>query len=316
MRISAIIPAYNAGKYLRRAVESLIQTGHPELEIIIVDDGSKDSTLEIAQIIQSQYSGMVTVFQHPGGANRGVSASRNLGIKKSTGELICFLDADDYVLPHRFKTAVPILLNNDTIDGVYELTGMVFDTVDDKEKWLDDRALFGIREALQGDRLLQMLLSGIPWHPNSFLCRRSLFDRSGLFDETMRFAEDCNLWLRMASIGTIVAGNLFDPVSVYYRHDGNTYQYSLDRRVDLAKAMVDAYRWARRSNVPDNIRQTFSSGIQKYVINAIVVSRENHRQDVCWSMVRKLIRTGYLALLFDHKMLRQLVWLCRESFGL
>jgi len=124
MSVSAIVPAYNAERFLVRAVESLIQTAYPNLEIIIIDDGSTDTTFSIARELQIKYPAIVQVLRHSDYGNHGVSASRNLGILNSSGELICFLDADDYVYSRRFETSVPMLEKDQSIDGVYELTEM------------------------------------------------------------------------------------------------------------------------------------------------------------------------------------------------
>ena len=93
--ISVIIPVYSAEKYLRQAVESVVAERHRGVkEIILVEDGSPDNSLKVAQELQNEFLEIIHLYQHPDGQNRGAGASRNLGIKKSAGDLICFLDAD------------------------------------------------------------------------------------------------------------------------------------------------------------------------------------------------------------------------------
>ena len=101
-KVSIIIPLYNREKFITRAVESCIylpQTG----EIIIVDDGSTDKSLNIALELARKYPN-VKVIQHPDKKNHGRSAARNLGIKTAKFEYISFLDSDDWYLPNRFES--------------------------------------------------------------------------------------------------------------------------------------------------------------------------------------------------------------------
>lgn len=304
MRISAIVPAFNSAKYLAQAVESLICAHCSDLEVIVVDDGSTDATLEVAYGLHEQYPHTVVVHHHPDRANRGVAASRNLGMRRSSGELICFLDADDYVFPHRFDTAVPILEHDGSVDAVHELAQMVFEDDIARDRWGPGR-LFGFRDAIEPDGLLQRLLRGEGWATSAILCRRSLLHRTGLFPERVRFSEDCHLWLRMAAIGRLVPGNLHEPVSAYRRHAANTFQFAMERRLDMVWAMADAYRWAVRRNLASETMAKFYTGVRNYVVNGVVVARESHRPDLAKRIVRTAISTGCGRLMADARVLRQ-----------
>ena len=92
--ISVIVPIYNAEKYLAKCLESLIYQSHTALQIILVNDGSTDQSLTIAEQY-AQQDARIQVYSHP--TNQGQSAARNLGLMHATGEFISFVDADDYV---------------------------------------------------------------------------------------------------------------------------------------------------------------------------------------------------------------------------
>ena len=92
--ISVIVPIYNAEKYLAKCIESLIQQSHTALQIILVNDGSTDQSLTIAEQY-AQQDARIQLYSHP--TNQGQSAARNLGLQHATGEFISFVDADDYV---------------------------------------------------------------------------------------------------------------------------------------------------------------------------------------------------------------------------
>src|SRR5437868_7134370 len=91
-KVSVIIPTYNRGKLITRAVNSVLNQTFNDFEIIIVDDGSKDETKNILMPYQNQKKNRIKYFYQE---NRGISAARNRGIKESTGEYIAFLDSDD-----------------------------------------------------------------------------------------------------------------------------------------------------------------------------------------------------------------------------
>lgn len=104
--VSIIIPAYNSGKYLDETIKSAIAQTWPNKEIIIVDDGSADKSLEIAKKYQNDH---VKVF---GQANKGASAARNRGIKEAKGDYIQFLDADDLLAPDKIEKQLNAIGND------------------------------------------------------------------------------------------------------------------------------------------------------------------------------------------------------------
>src|SRR5687768_16144872 len=93
--VSVIIPVRNRPDFLAGAVDSLIATRYPALEIVIVDDGSSDDTLVRARQMEERFPRLIRVFQHDDCGNHGPGASRNLGVRLSTGGYVSFLDSDD-----------------------------------------------------------------------------------------------------------------------------------------------------------------------------------------------------------------------------
>ena len=314
MKISVIVPAFNAEPFLERAVTSLLATGHADLEVLIVEDGSTDGTLQTAQRLLQEHPEQVRLLRHPGGANRGVSATRNLGIAQAGGDAVCFLDADDYVLPHRFDRAVQILQSRSEVDGVYDSTAI---SVQDQAAGAGlggsvDGAIFGLSIACEGEHLLRQLLRGYPWGSDAFLCRRSLFDRTGVFDETLRIAEDCHLWFRAAALGRIVPGELTRPVAVYVRHAANTFHYRIERKVDMIRAMARAWPSVRAGTAPSTA-SVYREGMTDYLVNTLIVCREAACPDVAWAAIRACVASPTTRVLCDTRVLRQIAWLTRET---
>ncbi len=309
MRVSVIIPAYNAERTLVEAVESLIQTGYSDLEIIIVDDGSKDSTLDVAHQLHSTYPGVVKVFHHKDHVNMGIACTRNLGIKQATGQLMCFLDSDDYVLANRFSYSVPLLMQNSQIDGVYEYEKMFYEGDQAQNDWWDSAEGFGMTTILNQEGQIQSLINGCPWSTNAILFRRSLLDRTGLFDERLTTAEDVNLWLKMACAGEIVAGDMSKAVCVYRRHENNTYQANISSRVDLIKAFLYVYQWDGIKHLSYQLQDLIFIGIREYIINLMIVARSGEQRQVAWQIVHTILKAKAFKFFLSRRMVGQILYL-------
>ncbi len=193
MSISTIIPMYNSSDTIVSAIESVLnQTYSEPLEIIVVNDGSTDGCEEIVQkIIDNNKTNRIIKLINK--ENGGVSTARNCGIKEATGEWIALLDSDDVWLPEKLEKQIEVIEKNPQIkflgtnvnDEVYPFFG--------KAK-LD---LFTLNA-------MQIILK---WYPSTptILAKKSLFIKAGLFDESRRQGEDCDLWLRCL---------LFEPVYI------------------------------------------------------------------------------------------------------
>jgi glycosyltransferase involved in cell wall biosynthesis len=109
VRVSIVTPFLNPGRFLREAVESVLAQTYPSWELLLVDDGSTDGSTAIAQAFAAAAPDRIRYLAHDGRANRGASASRNVGTRHARGDLIAFLDADDVYLPAKLEAQVPLL---------------------------------------------------------------------------------------------------------------------------------------------------------------------------------------------------------------
>lgn len=107
--VSAIIIFLNGEKFIAEAIDSVVNQTFEDWELILVNDGSTDGAPAIAQSYVDKYPGKVRLIEHPNGENRGMSASRNAGIRAARGKYVAFLDADDYWLPRRLEAHVGLL---------------------------------------------------------------------------------------------------------------------------------------------------------------------------------------------------------------
>ena len=233
-RISAIVPVHDRSESLAEAVESLVATGYPDLEVVVVDDGAGDETAVRARALETRFPGVVRAVRHPDGRNHGPGPSRNLGVRESTGEYLCFLDSDDVVLPGRFARAPSALDADRSLDAVCErfLRGGHA-----SEPSVPSRDRSGLRAALLGP--------GPLWHTSSILVRKRAFLDVGGFSESLRTSEDWVLWLKLALAARVADGGP-EPVSIYRRHGENTEPILENSLL----AFLEVIRWSRSRDLP------------------------------------------------------------------
>ncbi len=181
--VSVIIPTYNRRALVREAIESVLaQRGAGEIELIVVDDGSTDSTKDTLTPLHNA----LRYLEQP---NRGVSAARNAGVRVARGEWLAFLDSDDLWLPDKLATQVGCVRERPEIRVCQ--TG---------EIWIRN----GVRvnpcrhhRKPDGDVFLPSLERCLV-SPSAVMLRRDLFEAAGGFDESLPACEDYDLWLRLA----------------------------------------------------------------------------------------------------------------------
>lgn len=197
-KVTAIVPAYNADRYISGAIESVLGQTYKNIDLIVIDDGSTDRTGEVVQ----RYGSRVRYIRQDNG---GPSKARNTGIRAADSELIAFLDADDIWLPEKIQAQVDLLEDNPDL-------GLVFcdaEFMDEKGRsygsvWKQRgcyEAMVAESRRLAHPFAAVMMMDCIL--PSAVLVRRACLDRAGLFDESLRYTEhggveDKELMLRIA----------------------------------------------------------------------------------------------------------------------
>ncbi|MGP0019161.1 MAG: glycosyltransferase family 2 protein [Candidatus Sulfotelmatobacter sp.] len=189
-QVSVVIPAYNAAAYVAGTLDSVFAQTFADFEVVLVNDGSPD-TDRLEQELQP-YLSLIRYFRQ---ANRGPSAARNLGIREAKGSYVAFLDADDLWLPQHLSRQVERLENNKKLGLVYS------DALHLRGDTLIGTAFERVPQS--GEVNLESLLSEqCTINTSSVVVLRSALLQAGLFDESMSYCEDFDLWLRLAAIGT------------------------------------------------------------------------------------------------------------------
>jgi glycosyltransferase involved in cell wall biosynthesis len=197
--VDVIIPAYNAGRFLRPAIESALNQEHVAARIIVVDDGSTDDTADIAR---SYGSGVILISQ----ANRGLPGARNSGIAISTAPYIALLDADDIWRPGKLARQVAVLQalpqvglvftdmtifreNGEIVEDGFLLATPNYASL--------DRQPIGDGVYLLPESLGKAVMRGNFISPSTVVLRREAIQEVGGFDEAFRVCEDAECWLRV-----------------------------------------------------------------------------------------------------------------------
>jgi glycosyltransferase involved in cell wall biosynthesis len=184
-RVSVICPIYNAGPYLAEALDSVLSQDFRSFEVILVDDGSSDDSAHIAAAFGAKNADRIRIIQHDGGAHRGTSATRNLGLSAARGDLIAFIDADDRWCQYKLREQVALM------DGMLDVDGL-FGAVNYWSNWNGGRDLVYQTGHLRDARIAppHALLR---WYPigkaaapsmSDLMIRRSVVDRLGGFDDS------------------------------------------------------------------------------------------------------------------------------------
>lgn len=255
MQVSVIIPAFNVARYLEDSVQSALD--QPETaEVIIIDDGSKDDSLQIAKKLEAKHPDKIRVLTHPNGENLGSAATRNVGIKAAKYEFIAFIDADDYYMPNRFARTKKIFAENLDIDGVYEAIENFFEA--NAKSYTSnfplDRVptLHMVNRVVPPEDLLELLLTdemGIILLQG--LCvKKSAFEKAGMFNPEFRVSQDMLMIKKIATAAHMMPGDLKQPVSRRRIHDSNI-SFSTFKDVTPTKYLEGEvlFLWAMTKNI-------------------------------------------------------------------
>jgi glycosyltransferase involved in cell wall biosynthesis len=193
-KVTIWIPSYNHARFLPAAIDSALSQTYKNIEIVVVDDGSTDESLSIAQAYASRHPDIVRVFTHPGQSNRGISATFNLCFEKSTGTYLGGLASDDLLHPHRIAEQVAFLERRPELDWVY---GYAFYIDEDGRKQAQRRLFFGMDITHSANPVERLILRNAICG-TTVLIRRDAATQIEPFDETLVYS-DWDFWVRLAA---------------------------------------------------------------------------------------------------------------------
>ncbi len=217
-KVSVVIPCYNREAYIAQTVDSVLGQTWENIELVVVDDGSTDGSRDVL----SGYGDRIRVMAHPGGENRGQSASINMGLKHTDGEYVAILDSDDYWMPEKIEKQARYLMTHPDVGLVYA-NGWIVDARGERQfrRYKPNRH----RELNEPGRVLMDCYFALP---SNALFRRSILSESGLFDESLRTAQDHDMAIRVAEHARLAY--LPEELWCYRRHDDSVSHRSTLQR--------------------------------------------------------------------------------------
>lgn len=259
MKLSVIIPCYNAERFLRTCIESMKPQVNDDIEIICVNDGSKDGTLQLLNQLHEEIPQVVVVDQPNGGS----AAARNNGFSKSTGKYIWYVDADDIVAPDAFDTIISTLESNNCDSIIFGL------------KWIDEEGNvvtpyhkeYSTEEVVSGTQAY--LCENIPSFPWNRAFRRDFLEAHDLLFHTIRPDDE--------------------------EFDFRTYAYS-QRTKFLNKCLYD-YRIVKMSDSRNpNAFLKYLDGYLTILDNHLELLKVHHNKEFCAKLTFNCVKNMYLKL--------------------
>jgi len=214
--VSVIIPTYNRSGMLEQALRSVYAQTFKDFELIVVDDGSTDNTAKVME----KYARQIKYLPKKNG---GVASARNLGLKAATGDLVAWLDDDDYFLPDKLEKQVKYMALHPEVGLVY--TGMLM---------IDTTGIHQTRTYIipphykSCSEIRNVLARNCFFGNSTVMMRKECFDRAGFFDENLKHTVDYDMWLRVAAYFRF---GCVPEVLAVYRWHGRQISMHRDNRI-------------------------------------------------------------------------------------
>ena len=247
VRVSVIVPIFNAGSYLEECIASVLGQSFTDWELLLVDDASTDGSEAVARAHAQRHPDRIRYLEHPGRANRGVSASRNLGLTHARGEYVAFLDADDVWLPTKLEEQTEYLQTHDRVLMVYGRAWYWYAwTGRPEDAASDDELGMGLGDGLlQPPALVTALVEGRARAPlvSDALLRADAIHDVGGFPEEMSIYEDRVFFVRVALAGPVYVA---EKCWVKYRQHPASSSHTIDPMKGRTRARGVYLRWLAR----------------------------------------------------------------------
>lgn len=241
--VSVIMPVFNGEAYLAEAIESILEQTFADFELLVVDDGSRDRSVEIIRAY-SKRDDRIRAYQHA--RNLGMAAARNRGLAAASGKYITGMDCDDVSLPERLRKQVNFLDANPEIGAI----GTCAYIVDEDLKRPADYIV-----PTEHASIVMSFFVGRPFTCATVMMRRKAYELVGLFNDALFYVDDIEIMWR--AVAKVKCANLPDRLLLWRRHAGATGYTLGDRRAAMAgqvRANMLKDLW---NEAPDKTMQRF-----------------------------------------------------------
>jgi glycosyltransferase involved in cell wall biosynthesis len=273
--ISVILPVYNGEKYLKESIESILNQTYTNFEFIIINDGSKDSSLEIIREYEKEDERIVVVSRE----NKGLIATLNEGIEKAKGKYIARMDQDDISLPERFERQIKVIKNNNIM-----VCGTYTKIIDEDGKYIKDGIV-----PTQHDEIVKKLLecTNPLFHPTVMFKK---FDNI-FYNELAHNCEDYELWLKYTEIGKIE----------------NLPEYLLKYRIEL-NSITNSGRYLSFYNISNLFCEYVKMKLSnKMITKEKLIFQPKYSMTILQNLTSRLYSKGVI-LGYENKKLKSIIY--------
>ncbi len=251
MKISIIIPVYNAEKYIESCINSAIDQTYDDIEILVINDGSTDST----ELILKKFENNIKIINKENG---GTASALNMGIKHMTGEWFKWLSADDILK----KDAIEKLVFQIQKLGKQVKNYILYSNYDLIDK---DGKVIGIFDEPNYNSLLKfdrnvILLDHYYGNGTTSIMHKSIFDKCGMFDETLGYKDDYDFWLRCCIIFDYELYHVNESLAQYRIHDSQLTK----KRYDDALEKIDYIKTRIINQLPKDLKINYLDALENY----------------------------------------------------
>jgi glycosyltransferase involved in cell wall biosynthesis len=240
VQFSVVVPVYNGARFLGQALDSARRQTLSAWECIIVDDGSRDGSYEMALGWARCQSNSVKVLMHPDRCTRGVAESRNLGVRESAAPWIAFLDQDDLWSPTKLERQATYIREHPEVPAVGCVPQVLFDGVERLQLIDDWAAMVQSLDAKSAENLrLRDFVAVCPFCLSGVVARRSVLLAAGGFDPGLERTSDWLMWARLSVQAPL--GMVRERLVVYRVHGRNEVLSVVSEPMGAARAMLEMH---------------------------------------------------------------------------
>jgi len=238
--VSVIVPCYNHEAYVAECIQSVLNQSYPNIELIVLDDGSKDNSVEVIQKLRSSHP-----FIFEAQKNKGLSATLNKAITTyATGKYIAIIASDDFWDIHKIKTQVNFMEKHPEMAMCCSNTAIVNQTSEIIGEF--DAKSFRVPYNFSNIALGKSFVAAV-----TVLTKKEIYDSVGLFDETL-LIEDLDMWLRIADVYPI---GFINEVTAFYRQHGSNTSSRLVAMTEARFRILD--KWKHKGAVYRKMKRNF-----------------------------------------------------------
>ena len=274
--VSVVIPTHNRADLLPRAIDSVLNQTYTNFEILVVSDGSTDNTEEVVKAYSDKDARVKYYGYSPA---RGGNIARNTGIEASHGEYIAFLDDDDEWLPEKLEKQVMLLNQNDNVGLVYTGVHIIY---------VNEKVEYNSMSKERGDLKKRILIDNCVGTTSTVVLRKSILQKSGMFDIELKALQDFDLWIRIAQYSNVDV--VPEPMINYYNYLGKKQVSAVTQKY------IDAFEYINKKYEEQMKSLNSNEMHQKQVEENFLLANKamrNGESKLARRYLKKILKSGF-----------------------